>query len=347
MVSTALSARGEQADEGLTGRQRVAILCMALGPERASRITARLSGEEIETISFEIARMDRVPRETVQAVLHEYLETTRAAETLATGGEELAREVLERAFGPQRAVQIYRRIQSQLHESAGLSKLRKVDPHQLVSLLRNEHPQTIALVLAHLDPSQTAAILKEIDPTIGASVVYRMACMEKVPPEMLELIERALGAATELHFAQGLSTAGGPQAVVAVLNLMNPSLEKELLDGIAERDSELCEQIKNLMFVFEDLVSLDTRSMQRLLRDVDSKELAMALKAASQDLKNHIMSAMSKRAMEALQEEMEYLGPVRLRDVESAQLAIVTRVRQLEENGEVVIAGGGEGELIQ
>jgi flagellar motor switch protein FliG len=344
-MSTALAARIDQ-DEQITGRQKVAILCMAMGTEATAKLTAKLTSDEIEQISFEIARMDRVPMDMVHAVLHEYLETTRAAESLATGGEDVAREILEQAFGPQRAVQIFRRIQTQLHESSGLSKLRKVDPQQLVSMLRNEHPQTIALVLAHLDPLQTASILKEFDPSVGASVIYRMACMEKVSPEMLGLIERSLGPETDLNLAQGMSTAGGPQSVVAVLNLMSPSLEKELLDGIAAEDPELCEQIKNLMFVFEDLSSLDSRSVQRLLRDVDSKELAMALKAASDELKDHIMGAMSKRAVEALREEMEFLGPVRLRDVETAQLAIVARVRALEEAGEVVILSGGDDELV-
>lgn len=330
----------------LTGRQRVAILCMSLGAEGAAKLTQRLNAEEIEAISYEIARMDRVPQETVQGVLYEYLEITRAAESLATGGEDVAREILEQAFGPQRAVQIFRRIQTQLHESAGLSRLRKVDPQQLISMLRNEHPQTVALVLAHLDPAQTAAILKDFDSTVGSSVVYRMASMEKVSPEMLGVIERCLGPETDLNLSQGMSTAGGPQSVVAVLNLMSPSLEKELLDGIAAQDPELCEEIKNLMFVFEDIISLDSRSIQRLLRDTDSKELALALKASSPELKEHIMGAMSKRAVEALREEIEYLGPVRLRDVETAQLSIVSQVRMLEEAGEIVISAGGADELI-
>jgi flagellar motor switch protein FliG len=345
-MSTAVMTQFEE-EQALTGRQRVAILCMALGAEVTTKLAQKLSAEEIESISYEIARMDRVPPHIVQSVLHEYLEITRAAESMATGGDDLAREILENAFGPQRAVQVFRRIQTQLHESVGLSRLRKVDPQQLSSILRNEHPQTIALVLAHLDPAQTASILKELDPSIGSTVVYRMACMEKVSPEMLGVIERSLGPETDLNLAQGMSTAGGPQSVVAVLNLMSPSLEKELLDGIAAQDPELCEQIKNLMFVFEDIATLDARGVQRLLRDVDSKELAMALKASSEELKEHIMGAMSKRAVAALKEELEYLGPVRLRDVEAAQLSIVAQVRVLEEAGEIVIAGGGADELVQ
>ena len=332
--------------ENLTGRQKAAVLCMVLGAESAALITQRLQADEVEAIYYEIARMEHVPPEVVEAVLFEWSQTARAAELLALGGVDYAREVLERAFGPARAASMFHRIQVQLNENAGLNRLRRVDPQQLGSMLRNEHPQTIAVVLAHLDPPQTAAVLREIGPGTGAAVVYRMAKLERVSPEMLELISRALGPETELNLEQGISNLGGPQAVAQVLNLVNPSLEKELLDGLAAEDPELCVAIKNLMFVFEDIVMLDDRSVQRVLRDVDAKELALALKAASDDLKAKIMGAMSKRAVEALQEEMEFLGPVRVRDVESAQISIVARVRALEEAGEIVLSGGTD-EVIQ
>src|SRR5690606_14427080 len=217
---------------------------------------------------------------------------------------------------------MFKRLQAQLNEAAGLHRLRKVDPQQLGGMLRNEHPQTIALILAHLDPPQTASVLKEIGPDVGKSVIYRMASMEKVSPEMLELIERAVGPETELNLNQGRCVAGGPQTVASVLNLIPPSLEKELLDGLNTEDSELCEQVKNLMFVFEDMIALDTRAMQRVLKEIDSKDLALALKISSDELKAHILGCMSKRAVEALEEEIEFLGPVRLRDVESAQVMI-------------------------
>jgi flagellar motor switch protein FliG len=345
MPSTALAP--VEMEQQLTGRQKVAILCMSLGNELVGKLTQKFTPEELEGLTFEIARMDRVSPEVVQSVFHEYLETSRAAEMLATGGVDVAREILEQAFGSQRASFMFRRIQAQLQETTGLTRLRKVDPQQLGSMLRSEHPQTIALVLAHLDPQQTAGVLKELDPAVGTEVIYRMASMEKVSPEMLGLIERSLGPETDLNLSQGMSAAGGPQSVAAVLNLISPSLEKELLDGLAAQDAELCEQIKNLMFVFEDLVVLDARAMQRLLRDIDSKELALALKVASEELKAAVMGAMSKRAMEALKEEIEFLGPVRLRDVETAQLQIVATVRALEEAGEIVISAGGADEVIQ
>lgn len=337
----------KSAPQALTGPQKAAVLCMVLGRDHAAKLTERLTPDEVESISYEIARLERVSPEVSEAVLNEWLETARAVESIAMGGVDYAKEILEQAFGNQRAGFMYKRLQAQLNESAGLHRLRKVDPQQLGSMLRNEHPQTIALILSHLDPPQTASVLKEIGPEIGRTVVYRMASMEKVSPEMLELIERALGPETELNLNQGLSVAGGPQTVASVLNLIPPSLEKELLDGLSTEDADLCEQVKNLMFVFEDIIGLDARSMQRVLREIDSKDLALALKVSSDELKAHILGAMSKRAVEALEEEIEFLGPVRLRDVESAQVMIVGKVRALEESGEIVISGGGDDAVIQ
>lgn len=331
----------------LSGPQKAAVLCMVLGRDHAAKLTERLNPEEVEVISYEIARLEKVDGDLSDSVLKEWLDTARAAESIAMGGVDYAKEILEQAFGSQRAGFMLKRLQSQLNESAGLHRLRKVDPQQLGGMLRNEHPQTIALILAHLDPSQTAAVIKEIGPEIGKAVIYRMASMEKVSPEMLELIERALGPETELNLNQGLSVAGGPQSVAAVLNLIPPSLEKELLDGLNTEDAELCEQVKNLMFVFEDIIALDARAMQRVLREIESKDLALALKIASEELKASIMGAMTKRAVEALEEEMEFLGPVRLRDVETAQVMIVGKVRALEEAGEIVISAGGDDEVIQ
>jgi flagellar motor switch protein FliG len=325
----------------MTGRQKAAILCMALGSEVAAKVTQQLTPEETEVITYEIARVDQVSPERVDRVLAEWVESVVAAD-VAGGGVEFAREVLEKAFGSARANQILKRIQSQLQESAGLQRLRNADPQQLVNTLRGEHPQTLALILAHLQPAQTAAILKELDPTLGSDVVVRMARMEKVSPDMLNLIERSLAAETELSMAQGLSSSGGPGAVAQVLNLVHSTLEQQLLDGVGQRDQALCDQIKNLMFVFEDISTLDDRALQRLLREVEAKVLALALKAASEELKTKIMGAMSQRAVGSLKEEMEMMGPVKMRDVEAAQLAIVTQIRQLEESGEIVISGGDD-----
>src|SRR3954468_15797232 len=309
-------ARSHQLDQ-LNGAQKAAILCMVLGSESAQMITQKLAVEEVEQLSFEIARMDRVSSEATEAVLAEWLEGMLAAGSIAAGGLDFAREVLERAFGQAKAQNMLKRIQAQLSETAGLHRLRNADPQQLGNMLRGEHPQTVALILAHLEPPHTAGVLKELDPLFGSEVVLRMARMEKVSPDMLMLIERSILTETDLAPVQGLSTSGGPAAVAEVLNLMAPSLEKALLRGVEERDAALCEQIRNLMFVFEDIVSLDDRSLQRLLREIDVKELALALKAAADAVNNKIMGGMPQRAIAALKEEMEMLGPALKRDIES------------------------------
>jgi flagellar motor switch protein FliG len=315
---------------------------MVLGTEAASQITQKLATEEVEQISYEIARMDRVSSEATDAVLAEWLDVMLAADSIAAGGMDVAREVLERAFGQQKAQGMLKRIQSQISETAGLHRLRNADPQQLGNMLRGEHPQTVALILAHLAAPHTAAVLKELDPTFGAEVVLRVARMEKVSPDMLTLIERSILTETDLAPAQGLTTSGGPAVVADVLILIAPSLEKAIMKGVEASDPALCEQIRNLMFVFEDVVSLDDRSLQRLLREVDVKELALALKSASNEVKNKIMGGMSQRASAALKEEMEMLGPARKRDIEAAQTAIVAMIRKLEDAGEIVVGGGAD-----
>ena len=345
-VARATTTAAQLAASRLSGRQKVAVLCMALGAEAAAKVTSQLTQEEAEIVSYEIAQMDRVPVELMETVLAEWLESALGIASLTTGGVNYAEEVLVKAFGNSKAQAILKRITSQLADHAGLHRLRKADPQQLGNTLRGEHPQTVALVLAHLDISHTAAVLRELDTTLGSDVIYRMARMEKVSPEMLQLIERALGSEADINFSQGMSAAGGPAAVASVLNLVSGTLEKELLERVSDRDAQLCEQIKNLMFVFEDLGTLDDKSLQRLLREIEAKQLALALKAATEPLKDKMLGAMSARAVSALKEEMEFLGPVKMRDVEAAQSAIVTQVRKLEETGEIVLSAGGDDVLV-
>jgi flagellar motor switch protein FliG len=351
MATTSLARMGQHQAGAvdismLSGTQKVAILCMALGTDVAAKITQKLTPEEVDAISFEIARVDRVDSATVDAVMDEWLSSSAAADSLAAGGIEVAREILEKAFGARKAQQVLERIQGQLQNNAGLHRLRNADPQQLGNMLRGEHPQTTAVILAHLESQHTAAVLKELEAEYGSEVVYRMARMEKVAPELLQIIERSLSSETDLSINRNLSSSGGPAAVAAILNHVTSSLEKVLLDGVQAKDSALCDQIKNLMFVFEDIVTLDSRALQRLLRDVDSKELALALKAASAELKAKIMSAMSQRAVQALTDEMEMMGPSRMRDVETAQTNIVATVRQLEEQGEIVLSAGEDDVLL-
>jgi len=334
------------APENLTGRQKLAIVCMAIGPEHAATITASLDNQQAEIVALEMAQLDRVPPETVDIVLREWLELTLGVDSLSTGGVEFARDVLERAFGAAQAAAILKRIQGQLAESDRFGRLRRADPQQLSSTLRGEHPQTIALILAHLDPAHVAAILRELDPSLGSDVMYRIARMEKVSPEMITLVERAIGSEGDHSFTQGMSIVGGPAAVAAILNLVSTTLEKSVLDFVAEKDQQISDTIKNLMFVFNDLTGLDDKSLQRLLREVDVKQLALALKAASPELKTKIMATMSQRAVAGLKEEIEFLGPVKMRDVEAAQTDIVSKVRALEESGEIVMSAGTDDVIV-
>ena len=351
MTGTALARRkgsgttfSSRLDE-LTGRQKVAILLMALGEEASAEITKNMASEEVEAISFEIAKMEKVDPNLVEQILDEWQQTEQAAFSLAEGGVDYARRVLEKAFGPSKAAQVLKRIESQLSDHISLNHLRNADPQQLTAIIRNEHPQTMALILAFLDPGQTASVLKEIDTALGADVLLRMARMEKVMPDVLRLVEESLGAEADLSMGGAGSAAGGPESVAEVLNLVASGLEKELLDGVADHDMDLSEQIKNLMFVFEDIIKLDDKGITRLLRDTESKELAMALKAASGELRDKILGTMSTRARDSLEEEMEFLGPVRVSDVEAAQASIVKMARALEEAGEIVI-GASEDAMI-
>ena len=321
----------------LNGRQKAAILCMVLGADTAAKLQKGLSPEESEAIGVEIARLRAVDSSLAEDVLKEWMELLTVADSIAHGGLEYAQRMLERAYGTPQAAMIIKRIQTQLADTAGLHRLRSADPTQLSTMLRNEHPQTIALILAHLNPSQSATVLKELSTDLGSEVVYRMATMAKVSPDMLQLIEHSIWT-EDMETQQGLSTSGGPQAVASILALVPSSAEKVLLDGVSLRDAALARQIRDLMFIFEDISTLDDKSIQRLLREVEVKTLAFALKGASEILTKKIMGGMSSRAVTSLQEEIENLGPQKKRDIEKAQSTIVAAIRTLEESGELVLA---------
>lgn len=331
-----------QSGETLTGRQKAAIVLMAMGPRAAANIAKSMTPAEVEEISLEIARLEAVPRDVVSSVLNEWGQMEIAAQEIAQGGVQYARELLEQSVGAQHSAAILKRIEADLRESTGFRNLRNADPAQISALLRNEHPQTAALLLAHLDAEQTGAILRNLPPEFGGNALLRLAKLDKVLPEVLQVMERCYGSESTVSISKDMSVAGGPKAVASVLNQVAGTLEKELLEVIAERDVELSDEIKNLMFVFDDLRRLDDRSLQRVLRDVQMKELALALKTASEDLKAKLLSLMSNRAADTLNEEISFLGPVRLRDVEAAQGAIVRMVRELEAAGEVVLGGSGD-----
>lgn len=347
-MSTALvsGARAKRDDTPLTGHRKAAILCMTLGREKAAEVMKLLTPHEVEELGREIAVTPAADQSTVENVLSEFREVFQAAEAAARGGVLVAQEILEQALGPQRARHLLDRIRDQITDT-GLRRLKKAAPDLLMSVLRGEHPQTIALILAHLDPRQSASVIAAMDPELAGDVLYRVARMEKISPEMLALVEAGLTNKTDLSLSQEMTLSGGPMTVAKVLNLTGASLERSLLESIDRRNPEIASQVKSLMFVFEDLKLLDGRAMQRLLREVDGKELALALKAASEELKQHIFSNMSERAAGALREELEYLGPVKVKDVEAAHTRIIEIMRTLEEQGEILVGGrGGDEDVI-
>ncbi len=345
-VATRGRKSGSLRPDRLTGGQKAAILALALGPEGMESLTRELSPDEIEAISLEIAQLDQVPADVVTVVLEEWQESAEQAQTSVLGGFSAARGFLERTVGPDAASPVMNRLETVLQEGAGFKTLRRVDPESLANLLRAEHPQTVVLVLAHLEPALVAEILMQLDPVLGADVLVRKARMDKVLPDVLEVVERFLGGEASLSLSAPLAQAGGPAAVANVLNMASPAIEKELLEEMSNRDLALADKIKELMFVFEDITRLDDKSTQRLVTEVETKELALALKAASDELKDQIFRSMSQRAVAALQQEMEFLGPARLRDVEEAQRKIVADVRRLEEAGEIVIGGSDDDLLV-
>jgi flagellar motor switch protein FliG len=329
----------------MTGAQKAAVLMITMGKDQGATIMSQLSQADVESISREIANLKSVKSDVVDAVLAEYQTVAKAVQSFASGGVEFATEILEAAVGTDRARLILARIKDALVPSA-LGRLKKAPPDMLLSVLRGEHPQTLALILAHLDAEQAANVVSLMEPSLAGEVLYRMASMDKVSPDMLALVEDGLRSKTDLTLTQELSASGGPQSVANMLNFTPPSTEQALLLGISERDQTLAGQIKDLMFVFEDLTLLDGRSMQRLLRDVDGKELAVALKVASDGIKQHIFKNMSERAASALKEELEFLGAVKVKDVEAAHMSIVQRVRSLQEANEVTISGRGGGDVV-
>jgi flagellar motor switch protein FliG len=269
-----------------------------------------------------------------------------ARQYVSKGGVDFAKEILEKAVGSNRALEILGRLESSL-QTSGFNLLKNIDPKHLVNFIQNEHPQTISLILTQLTPHQAAAVLAELPPELQSEVALRVASMEKISPEVLKEVESTL----ENHFqntgGRDLSVSGGAKSIAEILNMIESSAEKNILQAIEAEDPELAADIKNMMFVFDDLVLLDDRSVQRLLKEVETKDLAISLKAASDEVKNKIFTNVSERVAVLIKEEMEFMGPMRLSDVEAAQQRIVETIRRLEEEGQIVIAGrGGKEDII-
>jgi len=334
------------ADRGiLTGRKKAAILLIALGKEKASEIYKHLNEDEIEQLTLEIANLSKVDSEVKNQVMEEFYQLCLAQNYISEGGIEYAREILERAVGSQKALEIINKLTSSL-QVRPFDFIRKAEPTQILNFIQNEHPQTIALVLAYLRPQQAAAIISSLPQEKQVDVATRIALMDRTSPDVIKEVERVLEKKLSSMLTADFTNAGGIQALVDILLSVDRGTEKYIMENLELKDRELAEEIRKRMFVFEDIVTLDNRSIQRFLREVDNSDLALALKGASEEVRKVIFANMSKRLQEMIKEDMEYMGPVRLRDVENAQQKIVNIIRQLEEAGEIIISRGGGDEII-
>jgi len=324
----------------LTGKQKAAVLLVVLGTSRAAKVFRHLEDSEVEKIIASLAEVRSVAPAAQQAVLEEAISGAYKTGTAAAGGISFAKKVLEEALGARKAADIINRIDVVMAKSTSFEAFHNINAAQLVNVLSKEQPQTIALVLAHLPPFQAAQIMAGLPEDTQNEVILRVAKMDKADPEVVAQIEAVLRKQVS-SYKQNLRTVGGARAVASILNLINRSTEKRILESLKEKEWEIAEEVKKLMFVFEDLVLVEDKSMQRVLKEIDIKDVTVALKAASEEVKQKFFSNLSKRAVEMIQEELEYMGPVKLKTVEEAQQKIVNVVRTLDEQGEVLIAGRG------
>jgi len=329
----------------LTGRQKAAIFLVTIGSEISAEIFKHLREDEIETLTFEIARLETIESDQKDAILMEFQELMMAAEFITTGGIDYARELLEKSLGSQKAIDIINRLTSSL-QVRPFDFIRRTDPAHLLNFIQQEHPQTIALILAYLEPNKASIILQSLPHEVQSDVARRIATMDRTSPEVLREVERVLEKKLSTLSSEDYTAAGGVESIVEILNLVDRSSEKQIIEALEDEDPELAEEIKKRMFVFEDIVMLDDRAIQKVMREVDSQELAKALKSVDTEVQDKIFRNMSKRAAGMLKEDMEYMGPIRLKDVEEAQQKIVSIIRHLEDTGEIVVARSGEDELV-
>ncbi|MGD6842023.1 flagellar motor switch protein FliG [Bacillus infantis] len=329
----------------LTGKQKAAILLISLGPDVAASVYKHLSEEEVEKLTLEISGVRTVESQSKESILEEFHNIALAQDYISQGGIGYAKTVLEKALGQDQASIIINRLTSSL-QVRPFDFARKADPAQILNFIQNEHPQTISLILSYLDSAQAGQILSELPQEMQADIARRIAVMDSTSPEIINEVEQILERKLSATVTQDYTQTGGIEAVVDVLNGVDRATERTILDALEIQDPELAEEIKKRMFVFEDIVTLDSRAIQRVIRDCESEDLMLALKVSSDDVKDIVFKNMSTRMVETFKEEMEFMGPVRLRDVEEAQSRIVAIIRRLEETGEIVVARGGGDDII-
>jgi flagellar motor switch protein FliG len=325
----------------LNGRRKAAILMVALGPEVAAEIYRNLTDPEIEQITIEIASLGNVTTEAVSTVLEEFYHTALAQQYINQGGIQTARDILEKAVGSKKALEVIGRLQGVLQVTP-FDFVKRVEPEHLISFIQGEHPQTIALVMSHLAPEQAAPIISSLPPEQQAEVAMRIATMDQTAPEITREVERVLERKIATVLSQEFTMVGGVEALAELLNRVDRATERSIMETLEAENAELADAIKKLMFVFEDVLLLDDRAIQQVLKEVDQRELATILKGASDEVKVKIFNNMSARAAEIVKEDMEFMGPVRVRQVEEAQQRFVAVIRRLEEAGEITISRSEE-----
>ena len=331
--------------EDYTGVQKAAILLIALGPEKSASIFKHLKEEEIEELTLEIANTRSISPQTKEDVLNEFYQVCLAQQYIAEGGIGYAKELLEKALGEEKAQGFISKLTSSL-QVRPFEFVRKTDPSQLLNFIQDEHPQTIAMILSYLSAGQAAVIIGSLVPEKQADVAKRIAMMDRTSPDVIKEVERVLERKLSALVNQDYTIVGGVDAIVNILNTVDRGTEKHIMETLEIEEPELADEIRKKMFVFEDILLLDDRAIQRVLRDVDNNDLGVALKAANEDVQNVIFKNMSKRLATMIKEDMEYMGPVRMKDVEEAQQKIVGIIRKLEDSAEIVISRGGGDEIV-
>lgn len=332
-------------EKEMTGKQKAALLLISLGPEVSASVYKHLSEEEMERLTLEISGVKKVESSVKDEIIEEFHNIALAQDYISQGGIGYAKTVLEKALGVDHAQAIINRLTSSL-QVRPFDFARRAEPSQILNFIQNEHPQTIALILSYLEAEQAGLILSQLPQEMQADIAKRIATMESTSPEVISEIETVLERKLSSTVTQDFTETGGVDAVVEVLNGVDRSTEKTILDALEIQDPELAEEIRKRMFVFEDIITLDNRSIQRVIRDCENEDLILAMKVSSEEVKDILFTNMSTRMAESFKEEMEVMGPVRLRDVEEAQSKIVGIIRRLEDAGEIIIARGGGDDII-
>lgn len=331
--------------EEITGAQKAAILLIALGPDKSSNVFKHLKEDEIEQLTLEIANTRSVSPAMKDAVLDEFYEVCLAQQYIAEGGIGYAKDLLEKALGSERAKDVIGKLTASL-QVRPFEFVRKTDASQLLNFIQDEHPQTIALILSYLSSNQASAIISALAPDKQTDVAKRIAQMDRTSPDVIKEVEKVLEQKLASLVNQDYTIVGGVDSIVDILNTVDRGTEKHIMESLEIEDPELADEIRKKMFVFEDILSLDDRSIQRVLREVDNNELAVALKGSNEEVQNLIFSNLSKRLATMIREDMDFMGPVRMKDVEEAQQKIVNIIRKLEDSAEIIISRGGGDEIV-